>query len=68
MPDSRLPGKLGLTSEYPGDNIIGPLPKQRSVDVHGTGGSMKLPALDDRVVTRQDYIDVEFDGATYIGG
>jgi hypothetical protein len=29
---------------------------------------MKLPRLDDRVKTKHDFISVNFDGATYIGG
>ena len=65
---SRLPAKLGLTSEYPGDNILGPLPRQLTEDIPGTDGKLKLPVLDDRIVTRQDHIAVNFDGATYAGG
>jgi hypothetical protein len=37
-------------------------------DIPGTGGKMKLPRLDDRVKTKHDFISVNFDGATYIGG
>jgi hypothetical protein len=55
---SRLPGMLGLTSEYPGDNVLPPLPKQLQSDIPGTGGKAKMPVLDDRIPTREHYIPI----------
>lgn len=64
---SRLPAMLGLTSEYPGDNVLPPLPKRRQIDISGTMGKARLPALDDRIMTRQDHIAIGFDPSTYAG-
>ncbi|EKX48355.1 hypothetical protein GUITHDRAFT_105963 [Guillardia theta CCMP2712] len=48
----RLPGELGLTGDYPGDNIMGPLPEQPMTDLPGSHGKLLLPTIDDRQGTR----------------
>mmetsp|Transcript_27651 Transcript_27651/g.62689 ORF Transcript_27651/g.62689 Transcript_27651/m.62689 type:complete len:636 (-) Transcript_27651:90-1997(-) len=61
----RLPGQLGLTGEYPGDNVMGPLPDQPMTDLPGSGGKLLLPTYDDRFAYNDNRLPVNWEPDHY---
>mmetsp|Transcript_25863 Transcript_25863/g.85192 ORF Transcript_25863/g.85192 Transcript_25863/m.85192 type:complete len:638 (-) Transcript_25863:212-2125(-) len=61
----RLPGELGLTGDYPGDNIMGPLPEQPMTDLPGSHGKLLLPTIDDRLSFRANLLPVNWEPDHY---